>query len=312
MEELHIYAAITLAMMLYLHWHETGVPQTASTNTPLIVERLAADSIKKKNYRRPPENHTRFGCSVKASMIGKTATLEYEFPFIDARNRSFRTEMATPNFSAELNQFGTKTSCFGKRNKDSYELKSLDAAFLLREMNKGGFYFHGFHEDGWGVDYNQLLNISAELSEQVAGFIVKELQEIRRDSYENRVRAALNFVQYIPYGVPDFDAGDDAYFGIALPNESLAISYSDCDSKSTFLASILRHLIKHENIMLVSCEVDGGGHMVTGVSGLPFPGPSVTRDGKRFLLLETTTPIPIERQSAERFTNIKLLQVEKA
>lgn len=314
MTEIHGYILMTLGVLIFLHqntrWRR--IPSMDEPDALLIVERLAALSSKEKNYRRTPENHTSFGYSIQGKMTAEIASLSYVFPFLGNDEIRFSLQMNTPNFSAVVSQFGVKIDCWGPRDEKSYELKSIDEAFLKTNMNRDGFYFESFTPPRWGVDYNHILSISAELGEKIAHFLVAQLQLKRLDSYVNRVQAALNFVQYIPYGVPDFDEGEDGYFGIALPNESLAISYSDCDSKSVMFASILRNLILHENIVLVSCEIDGGGHMVAGVSGLPYPGPSVMHRGKRFLLLETTTPVPMDRQPEQRFQNIKVLNVDAA
>jgi hypothetical protein len=129
------------------------------------------------------------------------------------------------------------------------------------------------------------------------------------DSYVNRIIAALNFVQFIPYGVPDFD-DKYVYFGLALPQESVAISFSDCDSKSTLLAGILKNLIDVENIILVTCMFDGGAHMILGISDLPFEGPSVNYKGKDYFLVETTTPIPLEHHDTlAKYSNLKIIPI---
>jgi hypothetical protein len=140
-------------------------------------------------------------------------------------------------------------------------------------------------------------------------FLVQELQNQNCDSYVNRVRAALNFVQYIPYGQPDFDAGEYSYFEISLPHETIAISYADCDSKSILFASILKSLIKLENIVLVDCNSQGVAHMIVGVSNLPFSGQWTDYKGKNYLLLETTTPISLE--SHAQMTNYSDIEVRE-
>ena len=142
-------------------------------------------------------------------------------------------------------------------------------------------------------------------------FIKNELEKKGKDSYENRIRAALNFVQFIPYGVPEFDHETDVYWGLALPHESLAISYSDCDSKSVLLATILVNLIRPENIILVGCHMkDMGAHMIAGVAGFNYPGEYHHYNGKDFLLIETTTPHPLEAQPVGIYEQIEVIPIQ--
>lgn len=312
--EFHLYIVVTLFMVAFLNSNASWVgsrPHQGTENL-MIVERLAALSNKQKDYRRPPEHHQTFGYGVRGTMDGHVATLEYVFPFLDGKESRFTCQMEVPSFSSVVSRFGVHTSCFGPRSKSFYELKSHDEEYLRARMNSDGFFFHSFLEGQWGVDFNHVIDISAELCAKIAHFIAMELQNQRRDSYINRVHAALNFVQYIPYGVPDFDQGEHCYFGLAIPHETLAISYSDCDSKSALFAGIVKHLIKHENVVLVTCEIESGGHMVVGVSDLPFQGQKVVHRDKQFLLLETTSPIPIHSQVPQRFNNVQIIGVKNA
>jgi hypothetical protein len=109
----------------------------------------------------------------------------------------------------------------------------------------------------------------------------------------------LNFVQFIPYGQPNFDHQDFSYFGVSLPPESLVLNYSDCDSKSLLFATILSHLIDEKNIVLVLCNVTSKEdkperHMMVGVKGLGISGGrTVVFNRSDFLLLETTQPSAI-------------------
>jgi len=314
MTEFHLYLIITLIMVAFLNSNAgwVGSRPQKSTENLMIIERLAAASTKQKDYRRPPENHMTFGYGIKGTMEEQVATMEYVFPIIDGKETRFAFQLETPNFSSVVSQFGAHTSCFGPRDKNTYELKTTDEEYLRAHMNADGFFFRSMNAREWGLDYNHVIDISAELCSKIAHFIALELQNIGRDSYINRVQAVLSFVQYIPYGMPDFDHQEHCYFGVSLPHESVAISYSDCDSKSALFAGILRHLIKHENIVLVSCEIDEGGHMVVGVSDLPFSGQRESHNGKDYLLLETTTPIPINSQVEQRFRNVNVISVKSA
>jgi len=282
------------------------------TDNLSVIEHLTKYSTKKKNYRRTPKNFSSFGYAVHGRMVDDDAYLEYKFPLIGSKEAQFTIKLNAKTTSSTVSKFGCKTNCFARESATAYKLQSSDHGFLSENMNRDGFYFYGFGKEEYGINYNEVIALSNEINYSVAKFIETELQKKGQDSYENRVRAALHFVQFIPYGVPDFDEGDDGYFGLALPHESLAISYSDCDSKSTMFAGILHHLISEQNIVLVSCVIEGQGHMITGVAGLYFPGQYVKHQGKDFLLIETTTPINLENQPSNRFDEISVISIKQA
>ena len=275
----------------------------------IIIEHLTKYSTKAKNYRKPPENFKSHGYKIKGKIVGEDVSMKYVFPLINTTESTFTVQLNSRNVSTTVSSYGTSLKCFGPADKDSYELKSKSVEFLKREMNKDGFYFDSPYN--FGIDYNHVIEISKDLSSQIAYFIVQELQSKSRDNYLNRVKATLNFVQFIPYGVPDFDHEDDTYFGLAIPHESIGLSYSDCDSKSVFFGGILHHLIPPENIILVSCNTEGGAHMIVGVSDLPFNGQKVFYAGKNYLLLETTTPIPMEHHPNDKYNDLKVIQIKQ-
>ncbi|MFM7681389.1 MAG: hypothetical protein ACKO7P_01400 [Bacteroidota bacterium] len=211
-----------------------------------------------------------------------------------------------------MSQFGCHKSCFAPVNNDYFKLQSNDPDFLKKNMNKDGFYFNNFETKGFGINFDHVIVTSTELSSRIAAFIVDELNSKGQDGYVNRVRAALNFVQCIPYGVPTFDHEDYTYFGFSIPYESMAISYADCDSKSAFFAGILHHLIDPKNIILVSCVIEEGGHMIAGVAGLPFTGQFINYQNKDYLLIETTVPIPLETQPSNKFKEVEVYRINLA
>lgn len=311
MTEIHAYIILLIVTVAYLNSHTTidaFFRKHTDQNNLLVIEHLAQFSSKTKNYRRTPENYQAFGYAIRGFTHGEEATLEYRFPLIDEKECAFSLKLHARNVSSVISDFGGHHSCFNKAEAGRYQLASVDHHFLSRNLNSNGFFYNSLAS--WGVDYNHVIKISNPLCVKIAHFIVQELQRNNKDSYVNRVKAALNFVQYIPYGVPDFDTEEFMYFGLALPHESVAISYSDCDSKSCLLAGILTNMIAAENIVLVTCTMDGIGHMITGVSGLPFQGQQVRHNNKQYLMLETTTPIPFGIQEEEKYTNLEVIPVQ--
>lgn len=275
----------------------------------MIVEHLTQYASKKKNYRITPENYQSHGYKVSGKIVGNDAYLDYTFPLIFNNESNFSIKLNAYNVSTVISQFGCEMSCFEATNKDQVLLKVDNINHLKEKMNKDGFYFHSLDKDGFGINYKHVIQISTDLTSQIASFLLNELNRHKKDSYENRIQAALNFVQFIPYGVPYFDSETHSYMGLAIPHESLAISYSDCDSKSTLFAGILHHLIAPENIILVSCLIEEGAHMITGVAGLNYPGQYYNYNNKEFLLIETTVPIPLESQPSNKFKEINIIPI---
>lgn len=312
MSEIYVYIIIIVITVTLLNSNFSfgnKIQTTVSEGNLLVVEHLTQHVSKKKNYRTPPENYRSNGYLITGEINGDSAYLEYKFPLIDGSESMFKIKLNTYNTSSVVNQFGVTSDCFFPANKDSYQLATTDESYLRANMNKDGFYFIAAEEGKFGIDFDHVIKISSELGNQIAQHLKIELENSSKDSYENRVRAALNFVQFIPYGVPDFDHNPDGYFGLALPHESLAISYSDCDSKSVLFASILVHLINPENIILVSCKIQEGAHMIAGVAGFNYPGEYQHVNGKDYLLIETTTPHPLESQPIGIYEQIEVKSI---
>ena len=312
MQEIYLYILTLVLTVFFLntgfaYGNNGNIAQQTEQNL-LLIEYLAQYSEKPKNYRRDPKEPLFNGYILKGSKNHDEVMYEYNFPLLDKKESTLKLTFYPVNFSASIGEFGVHNSCFAREDSDSYSIKSNDESYLLTNMNKDGFFYRKQGDTStFGVDYNYLVNLSSEIGAKIAMFLVQELQNQNCDSYVNRVRATLNFVQYIPYGQPDFDAGEYSYFEISLPHETIAISYADCDSKSILFASILKSLIKLENIVLVDCNSQGVAHMIVGVSNLPFSGQWVDYNGKNYLLLETTTPISLE--SHVQMTNYSEIRV---
>jgi hypothetical protein len=310
--ELQIYTLLLVLCVLYIN---TGFSFLISPKTGvndqnlLLIEQLTIHSSKPKNYRYPANEYASFGYGINGIITADKASFSYEFPFIDHRNVTFKSEITTSQMSDVVSHFGAHSSCYAKVDASHFALQTSDEDFLNRNMNKDGFFFRSFERYEYGVDYNQIIADSKELSSQIGAFIIEQLGS--NDSYDNRVLAALNFVQYIPYGQPHFDAGEYTYFGVSVPHESFVISYSDCDSKSVMLCGILQELIvdAHLNLIMVYCTVGEEHHMIVGVHGLRIEGKTHEHNGRSYLLLETTTPLSVAEQQQINFENIHVFNL---
>lgn len=282
MSEIYVYIIILLLTVFALNSNFSfggSLSTTVSEKNLMIVEHLTQFSSRKKNYRKTPENYSSNGYLINGEIAADAAYLEYKFPLIDSAESVFKIKLFAKNTSSVVSQYGIE-----------HVVTSPTGSL---------------------IDYNHVINISQELGIPIASFIKNELEKKGKDGYENRIRAALNFVQFIPYGIPNFDHESDVYWELALPHESIAISYSDCDSKSVLLATILVNLIRPENIILVCCHMkDMGAHMIAGVAGFNYPGEYHHYNGKDFLLIETTTPHPLEAQPVGIYEQIEVIPIQ--
>lgn len=311
MSEIYVYIAVLVLAVAFLNSNFRVSARFAMQQEQnlMVIEFLAKHSNMPKNYRRSPEGYQTFGYAVKGNIVGDEAHFSYTFPLKGQLEKTFSTKLQPVNFSEVLDQYGAHNSCLAKVDNDRYAVMTNDEDYLRTHFNNNGFYFNSLSD--FGLDYHHVITISSEINHEIATFIVSELQKESNDNYLSRVEAAVSFVQYIPYGVPVFDAGEYTYKDLALPHESVAISYSDCDSKSCMLAGILLNLIPAENVILVLCKMDGGGHMITGISDLPFSGQKTYYSGKEYLLVETTTPIFLhQHESLTKYEDLKIIPLQ--
>jgi hypothetical protein len=313
MSEIYLYLLLLVIALIWVNGSLLGFTQRdnkiLADNNVSVIEHLAKFSVKPKNYRNPPEQYNSYGYAIQARVEGEGANLIYHFPLLQNVEAKYFVSFESNEFSTKVSGFGVHNSCFGPADAKSYKLTTTDFQFLQRHMNKDGFYFNNISD--YGIDYNYLIQMSHDVGVHIATFISNQLQEKGCDNYINRIQAALNFVQFLPYGLPEFDEGDYGYFGFSLPHESMAISYADCDSKSALFTCILKQLIRHQNIILVLCQFKSGEegmHMITGVSNLPFDGQTVTYKEKQYLLLETTVPMAIYEQQ-HKYTIHKIIPI---
>ncbi len=311
MSELNIYILILIVVVIFVNSSFSFLKSSSVSfdQNLLIIEKLTTYSTKPKNYRNTPKGYATFGCMVQGSMNNELATFEYKFPFIDNRNVTFKSEIHAKNMSSTVSGFGAHNSYFATVN-DYGRLQSTDHSFLLQNMNKDGFFYRSPKSYDYGVNYNEIIAQSKDLTLEIARFIKNELSD--NYTYENCIAAALNFVQYIPYGQPEFDAGEYTYFGVSIPHESFVISYCDCDSKSVLLCGILQHLLEfpEDNLIMVYCTMEKEHHMIVGVHGLNYPGQRHIHNGREYLLLETTVPISLHEQRNNKFDNIHVYNLE--
>jgi len=266
-------------------------------NNLSLIEFLTQYKTKSKNYRRIPEGFSAYNKSLVGKKINEKAIFRYEYPLVNNKNSVFETTLYPNDISRMVDFYGLQDYLI-KKIDNGYTINTSNSENeLSRNMNKDGWYFNSYTD--FGVDYKYLVMKYAQFSNLIAQQIFSDLAKNGNDSYFNRVQAALNFVQFIPYGCPDLDANGWYYHELGVPPETFIMGYGDCDSKSVFFASILVNLIPIESIVLVRCLVKSqndktnGAHMMTAVSNLGISGESVTFKSNEYLLLETTQPTVI-------------------
>lgn len=267
-------------------------------NSNSIIEFLTKYKSKTKIYSRPPGNYASFNSGLPyGQIIEDKVQFKYEFPLIHSKKAVFDCYLLPQEISSQVDLFGLDHRLIIK-NENGFRLNgNLPLSEFSSKMNQYCWFFNSAED--WGVDYKKLIYSYTTFTRPISQLIFKELNTYNEDSYFNRVQAALNFVQFLPYGLPEFDTNEWYYFGISTPPESFILGYSDCDSKSIFFAAILAELIPIENLILINCTVNSGNessngqHMMVAVSDLGINGESINYNGKSYLLLETTTPIAI-------------------
>lgn len=286
-----------------------------SDNNILLIEHLTQFKTQSKNYRAEPKGLTTYNKKLIGFREGEVAKFKYEFPLLGKKNSQFSYALSPSEVSPYIDHFGVRQQFISKIDDSTVTInQSVSEHELHQGLNKGGWFFNS-HAD-WGLDYRNIVKANYQFSHAIADHIAKELMHQGKDSFLNRVQVALNFVQYIPYGRPNFDTNDWYYHELAIPAESFILGYSDCDSKSVFLATILMHLIPHENIILVDClvrsanEKTNGAHMMLAVSGLDIIGENVLYKNKNYILLETTAPCVMGKSDWEDLEVKEIISIE--
>lgn len=296
------YLIFIIILILYLsgffeNYQKVDLAYTKN-NAEEIIDFLTKYKEKTKIYSNAPKNYASFNYQKPiGNILVDKVQLSYSFPLVKSHKVIFDCFLYPADVSSQVDLFGLSNSLIVK-NKDGFNLKDgIHEDEFSVKMNQYCCFFNSVSD--FGIDYKKLVFSYTSFSKNISKFIYNELVSIGQDNYFNRVQAALNFVQFLPYGLPEFDTNEWYYFGISTPPESFVLGYSDCDSKSIFFASILAQLIPIENIVLVSCTVNSGNessngeHMMVAISDLGIDGECINFNDKRYLLLETTSPIVI-------------------
>jgi len=264
-------------------------------NTSLI-EHLTKHKKKTKNYAGKAESYSNFNRKIEGKKKGEEVVFRYEFPLVERHSSVYTCVLEPLTISSDVDSYGmTKSMLDNSREGMTGLLSTVSDTEYRQRMNTDGWYFR--NRTDWGVDFPALAKRHRRFTRPIAMSIYNDLSTRGIDSRINRVQAALHFVQFIPYGIPNFDTDEWTYHGLSLPAESLILGYSDCDSKSVFLGSILIDLIPIEDVVLVDCivrssfERNNGAHMMVAVADMGLSGETVDWNGRRYLLLETTSPV---------------------
>jgi hypothetical protein len=259
---------------------KSNAASPTSQDKLFLIEHLTQHlSTFRKNYRTPAENHIDFGYNVEGKLHanGQDVNLTYSYPILKGKTVTFTACLNPTEVSQVVDQYGATL--------DGTILKGVEIVDL---DGKPTFM----------PQFAKVVHLKNQLTLHIANHIVDCLQKLGKDDYESRVLAAKNFVQHLPYGIPEFKQDPFHYNQLALPCESFVLSYGDCDSKSVFMAAILKEMINAENILLFTCKTQDpnvpggqGGHMFIGVAGMSFRKSSKENyNGKTYHFIETTSP----------------------
>jgi hypothetical protein len=261
-----------------------------------LIEHLTRHKTKTKDYQRKPSNFTSFNRKIEGKRRGEDVVFRYEFPLVERHSSVYNCVLEPSSISSDIDSFGMSSSLLDTSlpNYTGLLESVTDKEYSVR-MNRDGWYFRD--RSDWGVDYASIVRMHRHFTREISLSIYNDLSTKGIDSRLNRVQSALHFVQFIPYGLPHFDTREWCYHGLSLPQESIILGYSDCDSKSILLSSILVDLVPAKDVILVGCEVrskyerNNGAHMMVAVANMGLNGEKVQSSGRDFLLLETTAPV---------------------
>ena len=307
---LYIIIAVAYLSDFFYYYSKSDFSYNQICNLNLI-EFLTKEKTKSKNYGKYPEGFAQYNNKLIGKLIDEKAEFRYEYPLIDGHGGIFESTLMPTDISRQVDYYGLKDHLIQK-SENGFRLRpEIDTSDYLANMNSDGWYFKSYSD--FGVNYKELANRFSGFTQPIAHNIYSELCELGKDTYFNRVQATLNFVQFIPYGRPDYDAPGWYYHELAVPPECLFMGYGDCDTKSLFFVSILLHLIPPENIVLVNCIVDstatseGGHHTMAAVSNLGIHNENIIFENKKYVLLETTIPCRIGAANWESFETREII-----
>lgn len=254
------------------------------------IEFLTQYKTKDKNYDNGPESYNargREGIVVKKKE--DSYIFKYTFPLFKKHEHTLVYELKPNEVSEWVSKYGIPRKGYSEE-KDRFS-STVDQSEEIQRKNQ-----FILSNGNVSPDHKDIVEYQRAFTKPIADSIKKRLNDLGEPTYTNKIQAALHFVQYIPYGVPRFDTNNWRYGGLAVPPESFILGYSDCDSKSIFMASILMDLISRDQVILVGCKVSSGpsdaegNHMMIAVSDLEKKPKSIYHKGRDFLLIETTAP----------------------
>jgi hypothetical protein len=307
-----LFIIISIAYLSdFFYYYSKGDFSYNQVNNLSLIEFLTKDKTKSKNYGRYPEGFSQYNKKLTGRLIDDKAEFRYEYPLIDGNSGIYESTLVPTDISKQVDYYGLKDHLIEK-SENGFRLKpEIDTATYFKHMNVDGWYFENY--TNFGVNYRELAYRYSSFTQPIAHKIYSDLCVLGKDSYINRVQATLNFVQFIPYGRPDYDAPGWYYHELAVPPECFIMGYGDCDTKSLFFASILLHLIPPENIVLVNCEVESsatsgsGNHTMAAVSNLELYNENIIFENKKYVLVETTIPCRIGAANWKSFETKEII-----
>jgi hypothetical protein len=206
-----IFSFFIIAVIFYLSFDtsqmNSGFSIVNEVKNPELISFLTKDVKRvQKDYSKSPDKYSGSRYNVSGKVIDNThAELEYLHPLVSGKISKFSANLHPKPFSEVVDVFGVNSNYILK-TADSVRLQipqHLSISQLNQELEEGCWYIHSLEK--FGVNYKKLVFHNQSFCALFSEHLVKELQKHNADTYFNRVQATLNFVQHIPYGLPDFD-----------------------------------------------------------------------------------------------------------
>ncbi len=228
--------------------------------------------IKKSDSQKKKNAHVRTNVSVN----GSSYKIRYTFRDHKEKTQTINLEYPRVATDQKIRKFGIPSAFLtGIKNT------AANQAMLQRQM-KSGMYI--MKKGKLTPDYNAMIKFYKPYATPIAEFIERAVG--KNADINTKVEFALKFCQDIPYCRPPITFNGKITAGLFSPPHTLVNMYSDCDSKSLLLASILKHF-KTPPLVLVHVP----GHMFMAMKGVPRTyQKSLKYENETYIFLEPTGP----------------------
>ncbi len=216
----------------------------------------------------------------EVKMYEKSYEVHYTFRDPFGALQTYNLTIPTESTLRMIDKFGVPRWLF-----EPYEDTEHNKAIRVLELKKGLFKLDG---NTIVVDKSAVIDFyGSAFCKPIAEMIVSSLNDYGLDNRYNRIEFAMQFIQDIPYGIPQYEDKNRHYGGVNIIPKLLISGYGDCDSKVLLFAGIMTYLIPSEDFIFLNQPK----HVLSAIKGNPITGQTFIRyKQNKYLLAETSGP----------------------